>query len=446
MIYVLAEAGKNIKNVVEHKSMNYNDAVAYIHSASKFGSKLGLANITKLLDLLDNPHKDLKFIHVAGTNGKGSTCSYIAHILHSSGYKTGLFISPYVEAFGERIQVDFENIDDESLIVNVQKVKDNIDIMLAQGYNHPTEFEIDTAIAMLYFKEKACDVVVLEVGLGGRLDSTNVISSPLATVICTIEKDHTAILGDTLEKIAYEKAGIIKHDSPVVVYGGNEQCTYDVIEAQANKIKAPYSVVNFNEISNIRYNEYCYTFDFEKYKDLMINMFGDHQIKNACTAIKAIEASSLKVSDNAIRTGLYKTKWPGRLEVLSRNPLIICDGAHNPEGIRSLKNTIVKYFPQKRKIFVMAVMRNKEYEKMIEDIFPLADIAIAVRPMYDRALELEVLQQTIQKYCKNTYTFDKIDDGLDYAVSQTDENTIICTFGSLYYIADVKNYIRKMGH
>ncbi len=425
--------------------MNYNDAVAYIHSASKFGSKLGLANITKLLDLLENPHRDMRFIHVAGTNGKGSTCSYIAHILYSAGYHTGLFISPYVESFGERMQVDFENIDDESLIKNVQKVKDSIDVMLEQGYNHPTEFEIDTAIAMLYFKQKACDVVVLEVGLGGRLDSTNVIDSPLVTVICTIEKDHMAILGDTLEKIAFEKAGIIKIGSPVVVYGGNEQCVYDVIKTQADKMKAPYSVVDFNAISNIRYNEYSYTFDFEMYRDLKINMFGDYQIKNACTAIKAIEASSLSIPVEAIKKGLSETRWPGRLEILSKKPLIICDGAHNPEGIRSLKNTLLKYFPQKRKIFIMAVMRNKEYEKMIEDIFPLADIAIAVRPMYDRALELEVLHQTIQKYCKNTYTSDKIDEGLDYAVNNADENSIICTFGSLYYIADVKNYIRKMG-
>ncbi|HOD92460.1 MAG TPA: folylpolyglutamate synthase/dihydrofolate synthase family protein [Clostridia bacterium] len=425
--------------------MNYNDAVAYIHSASKFGSKLGLANITKLLDLLDNPHKDMKFIHVAGTNGKGSTCSYIAHILYAAGYKTGLFISPYVESFGERMQVDFQNIDDDSLINNVQKVKENIDVMLEEGYNHPTEFEIDTAIAMMYFKQKECDVVVLEVGLGGRLDSTNVISSPLATVICTIEKDHMAILGDTLEKIAFEKAGIIKKGSPVVVYGGNEQCTYDVIKTQAEKIGALYSVVNFNSINNIRYHEYSYTFNFENYKDLKINMFGDYQIKNACTAVKAIEASMLNVTEEAIKEGLLNTKWPGRLEILSKNPLIICDGAHNPEGIRSLKNTLIKYFPEKRKIFVMAVMKNKEYEKMIEDIFPLAETAIAVRPSYDRALELEVLKQTIQKHCKNTYTFDKIDEGLDYAVAITDENSIICTFGSLYYIADVKNYIRKMG-
>lgn len=425
--------------------MNYSDAVAYIHSASKFGSKLGLANITKLLELLGNPHKDLKFIHVAGTNGKGSTCSYIAHMLNAAGYRTGLFISPYVESFGERMQVDFENIDDESLIANVQKVKNNIDLMLELGYNHPTEFEIDTAIAMLYFRQKECDVVVLEVGLGGRLDSTNVISSPLATVICTIEKDHMAILGDTLEKIAFEKAGIIKTGSPVVVYGANEQCTYDVIKAQAEKMGAPYSVVDFSSITDIRYHEYSYTFNFEKYLDLKINMFGDHQIRNACTAIKAIEACELYVSDTAIRNGLLSTKWPGRLEILSKKPLIICDGAHNPEGIRSLKNTLIKYFPDKRKIFVMAVMRNKEYEKMIEDIFPLADIAIAVRPLYDRALELDILKQTIQKHCKNTYTFDKIDEGLDYAVAKADDNSIICTFGSLYYIADVKNYIRKMG-
>ena len=185
--------------------MNYEEAIKYIHSVGKFGSKLGLINITKLLDLLNNPQNDLKFIHVAGTNGKGSTCNYIAHMLHAAGYRTGLFISPYIEKFGERMQVDFKNIDNRSLVTNVQKVKDCIDVMLESGYNHPTEFEINTAVAMLYFKQKRCDVVVLEVGLGGRLDSTNVIKSALATVICTIEKDHMGVLGDTLQKIAFGK-------------------------------------------------------------------------------------------------------------------------------------------------------------------------------------------------------------------------------------------------
>jgi len=425
--------------------MNYEEAIKYIHSVGKFGSKLGLINITKLLDLLNNPQNDLKFIHVGGTNGKGSTCNYIAHMLHAAGYRTGLFISPYIEKFGERMQVDFKNIDNRSLVTNVQKVKDCIDVMLESGYNHPTEFEINTAVAMLYFKQKRCDVVVLEVGLGGRLDSTNVIKSPLATVICTIEKDHMGVLGDTLQKIAFEKAGIIKHASPVVVYGDNEPCTYDVIEAQAEKTGAPYFVVNFENISNIRYSDYGYTFDFERYTDLRINMFGDYQVKNACTAVKAVEASKLKVSEEAIRKGLLKAKWPGRLEVLSKNPLIICDGSHNPEAVRSLKNTLIKYFPDKKKILIMGVMKNKEYEKMIEDIFPLADMGIAIRTQCNRALELDILQQTMQKYCKNTYSFDKIEDGLDYAVANADNNTVICTFGSLYYIADVKNYVRRTG-
>lgn len=426
--------------------MNYNDAIAYIHSTSKFGSKLGLENITKLLELLDNPQDNLRFIHVAGTNGKGSTCNYIAHMLYAAGYKTGLFISPYIESFGERMQVNFQNIDDDSLVRNVEQIKEKIDIMIEQGYNHPTEFEIDTAIAMMHFRQSACDVVVLEVGLGGKLDSTNVIKSPLVSVICTIEKDHMAILGDTLEKIAFEKAGIIKPNCPVVVYGANEPCTYEVIKARAKSMNAPYSVVDFNAISNIRFNDYSYIFDFESHKDLRINMFGDHQIRNACTAIKAIEeVKELDVPEDAIKQGLNDARWPGRMEVLSRKPLIICDGAHNPEGIRSLKNTLLKYFPEKRKIFIMAVMRNKEYEEMIADIFPLADIAIAVRPDYDRALELNILKDNMQKYCKNTHAFDKIDKGLDYAISQTDDNTIICTFGSLYYIADVKNYIRKTG-
>jgi len=425
--------------------MNYDEAIAFIHGTAKFGSKLGLTNITKLLELLGDPHKKLKFFHVAGTNGKGSTCCYIANMFYAAGYKTGLFISPYIEVFTERMQVDFRNIDNESLVRYVEMVKDQIDVMIAQGYNHPTEFEIDTAVAMLHFYYSKCDVVVLEVGLGGRLDSTNVIEDPLATVICTIEMDHMAVLGNTLEAIAYEKAGIIKKGRPCIIYGDNQPCTYDVICRRANDMGAPVTIVDFNNIKNVCYKNYSYTFDFEDIKDLKINMFGDYQIKNACTAIKAVQTiNEIKLSEKDIRKGLENTKWPGRSEILCRDPFIMCDGCHNPEGIRSLKNTIIKYFPDKKKIFVMAVMRNKEYEKMIEDIFPLADIGIAVRPDYPRALELDTLAACMAQYCGNTKTFDKIDDGMDYAISRYDSNSVIFTFGSLYYIADVKNYVRKM--
>ncbi len=424
--------------------MNYEQAVEYIHSISKFGSKLGLTNITKLLDLLGNPHDKLKFVHVGGTNGKGSTSNYIANILYQAGYRVGFFISPYIEKFTERIQVDFQNIEEDCLVKNVELIQEKIQIMLDQGYNHPTEFEVNTALGMLYFQQKACDLVVLEVGLGGRMDSTNVINTPLVSVICTIDIDHIGVLGDTIEQIAFEKAGIIKPLVPLVIYGDNPQVAYEVIEEQAKEKNAPSERVDFSKISNVRYEDFSYTFDFEKYKDLKINIFGEYQIKNACTAIKAVEKlKAYNITIDHIKKGLERAKWPGRLEIVSKDPFVLTDGAHNIQGIRSLKETILKYFPDKRKIFVMAVMRNKDYDHMIEEIFPYADMAVALRPDYERALERDILVDTISKYCANTFTFDKIEEGLDFVVSQADENTIICTFGSLYYIADVKKYFQK---
>lgn len=426
--------------------MNYKEAVDFINSAAVFGAKLGLKNIGVLLNLLDNPQKDLKIIHVAGTNGKGSVCSYIAGILMTAGYRTGLFTSPYLEKFTERIQVDFKNIPDDKLTEYVMILKAKINIMIDEGYNHPTFFELNTAIAFMYFKESGCDAVVLETGLGGRYDSTNIIRNPVVCVISTIGYDHMTILGNTLGKIAYEKAGIIKEKRPVVLYGDNTKEAMDVIKRVAKEIEAEIIIADFGNIRYKTTKNHGYSFDFEQYKNLEIKMMGKHQVKNACLALKTIEIlnkNGFNISEKDIEKGLRSTVWPGRIEIVSKNPMIICDATHNPQGAEVLKTTLDEQFPDKEIVYVMGVMKDKDYEKMAEIILKDAKGVVTVTPNWHRALSAHILLKTVKKYCENAYVGDTIEEAMRIALEMAGCDGIVCTLGSMYYIADVKRYVRE---
>ncbi|MDU7904874.1 MAG: Mur ligase family protein, partial [Peptostreptococcaceae bacterium] len=262
--------------------MNYNEALKFIHESHKFGMRRGLENIKKLLELLGNPQDNLKIIHVAGTNGKGSTCSFISTILKQSGYKVGLYTSPFLETFTERIRVNGENIPENEVgnIVNI--IKEKIDIMVNEGYDYPTEFEIVTAMAFYYFNKERVDFVALEVGLGGRYDATNVIKKPIATVITSISLDHVGILGDTLDKIAFEKGGIIKENCDVIVYPQKNEAS-KVLKEICNEKNAKYIECDFKDItlkeSNINFQKFDCIINNKEYKDLQINLIGDHQVK-----------------------------------------------------------------------------------------------------------------------------------------------------------------------
>jgi len=313
--------------------MNYTEAVDFIENAAMFGMKLGLTNISKLLELLGNPQKSMNIIHVAGTNGKGSVCSYITNILMAAGYKTGMFTSPYLEKFTERMQVNLENIPDDKVVEYVEILKAKIAIMVNEGFNHPTFFELNTAMTLMYFKESNCDAVVLEVGLGGRYDSTNVIDNPVVSVITTIGYEHMTILGDTLGEIAYQKAGIIKKDRPVAIYGDISEEALTIIKWVAAENGSKFKISDFTGLENIKPINTGYKFDYNKMTGIEIGMMGQHQIKNACLAIDAVAImteNKLAVPDSAIRTGLRNTRWPGRVEIINEAPVIICDATHNP--------------------------------------------------------------------------------------------------------------------
>ncbi|MFO7612224.1 MAG: folylpolyglutamate synthase/dihydrofolate synthase family protein [Clostridia bacterium] len=426
--------------------MNYNEAVEFINSAAVFGSKLGLENIRNLLGLLGNPQKNMKIVHVAGTNGKGSVCAYITGILMASGYRTGLFTSPYIEKFTERIQVDLKNIPDENLIEYVGLLKEKIKVMTDSGMNHPTFFELNTAIAFMYFKDAGCDAVVLETGLGGRLDSTNVIEDPVVSVITTIGFDHMAILGDTLGKIAYEKAGIIKNGRPVVIYGNLPQEAENVIRQTGIERNSKVVETDFASISDAVPFERGYVFNYKNYEGLRIKMLGRHQINNACVAVEAAEVlvgNGFDISGDDIRKGLADTRWPGRIEIISEDPMIICDATHNPEGAGVLRKALDEIFPGKRIIFVMGVMKDKDYERMAAAIIPGAAGVVTVRPNWHRALDAEVLLETVRRHCTNVSVGDTIEKAMEKALEMAGENGIVCTTGSLYYIGDVKRFVRE---
>ncbi|HHW31640.1 MAG TPA: bifunctional folylpolyglutamate synthase/dihydrofolate synthase [Clostridiaceae bacterium] len=425
--------------------MDYQEALNYIHGTHKFGSKLGLKNITRLLELMGNPQRKLKYVHVAGTNGKGSTSAFISSILIESGYKVGIFTSPYLERFTERIKVNDEEIKEEDIARLTGLIKANVEKMLAEGENHPTEFEIITAMAFQYFAEVNCDIVVLEVGLGGRFDSTNVIDKPEVAVITTINYDHMDRLGNTLPEIAFEKAGIIKNDCDVVIYPQVEDVR-EVFEKVCKDKNARLHWVDFSGISSIEFGADGQAFNYKDYGNVKISLIGSHQINNAIVAIKTAEVlrdKGFAINQQSILKGLIKARWPGRLEIVNREPLFLIDGAHNIEGAKALHDALNLYFPDRRKIFIIGVLKDKKYREMIEAVSPIADRFITVTPNSDRALEAEETAEIIRFYCSNVTASPTIKEAIEKSLREAEPGDVICAFGSLYYIGEVRNYFKN---
>ncbi|MBZ4666636.1 folylpolyglutamate synthase/dihydrofolate synthase family protein [Mahella sp.] len=428
--------------------MDYLQALDYIHGTWKFGTKLGLENISYLLQLLGNPHKKLRCIHIAGTNGKGSVAAMAASILDKAGYKTGLFISPYLEDFRERIQINGNYIQKDDLARLTQTIKQKVEQMLAEGRPHPTEFEIVTAIGFCYFAEQNVDYAVVEVGLGGRLDSTNLID-PLVSVITSIDYDHKDILGDTLAKIAYEKAGIIKPGRPVVVYPQQDEAM-DVIKQVCQQRQAPLIEVSYNDIKAIddsiegqhfNYNKRNWAFD-----SLYIPLLGKHQLMNAATAITTAlamrEYMGVAISDKAIAEGLSVAEWPGRLELVHRQPYVLLDGAHNPQGAQSLADAIKNYFPHNRVIMVLGILADKDVHAILENLVPLAAYIITTRPDSPRAMEAEKLLALVKEMNAQGQAIDDIECAVQASLDMAGQDDLVVISGSLYLIGSVRTYLK----
>ncbi|MDU3802361.1 folylpolyglutamate synthase/dihydrofolate synthase family protein [Paraclostridium bifermentans] len=428
--------------------MNYNEALQFIHESHKFGMRLGLDNIKKLLQLLGNPQNNLKIIHVAGTNGKGSTCSFISSILKESGYKVGLYTSPFLETFTERIRVNGENIPEEEVGKIVSLIKEKIEIMVIEGYSYPTEFEIVTAMAFYYYNQEKVDFVALEVGLGGRYDATNVIDKPVVSAITSISLDHTGILGDTLGKIAFEKGGIIKEDCTTIVYPQQEEAS-EVIKNICAEKKSKYIECDFKNIeiksSNINSQIYNCNINGKELRDLEIKLIGDHQIKNSIVALNVIEyLNDIKItniSEENIRKGLLETKWPGRIEKISENPMFIIDGAHNEEGAKSLANSIDKYFENKNKILVIGMLEDKDIESVLDLLIPKFNNVITTTPDNPRAIDANKLKEKIERYNIEVTCKPNIKEAVDYALEISNTDDVIISAGSLYMIGNVRTII-----
>lgn len=408
--------------------MNYTDALNFIHSIPKFRRPLGNKNLARLLEALDNPQKKLKFIHIAGTNGKGSTAAMTAEILKQSGYRTGLFTSPYIEVFNERIRINGESISDDDLALCISRVKKAME----ENDAPVSEFAFVTAAAFLYFCEQQCDFTVLEVGMGGKLDATNVIDNSLVSVICKIGLDHTQYLGNTIEEITREKCGIIRSNGVVVSYP-NDAVSDNIIKQLAAEKNAKLTIADKPEITN---SGFIY-----KGKEYRLSLKGSYQPQNAAVAIETVNAlreKNIKIPEKAVTDGLKNTRWAARFEFIRDN--VIIDGGHNLDGIRALKKSLLAL--NQKIILVTAMMEDKDYQSCIREIAPIAKTVIATELDMPRCLDADIISDIVKGMNIPVIVNTNPRDALQAALSDADDE-IICVCGSLYLAGEIRKIFHK---
>ena len=439
-----------------HSDQEYQEALSWIHSTMRFGSKLGLDRVDRLLSLLGNPERRCEYVHVAGTNGKGSVTAMVASALRAAGYRTGMYISPYLEDFRERIVLNGRMIPKDDLAHLALEVRPKVREMLSLGFEHPTEFEVITAIAFLYYSRQECDYVSLEVGLGGRFDGTNVVT-PAVSTITTISFDHTDRLGDTLGKIAFEKAGIIKPGVPVVT-GATAEEPFGVIKARAEELGAPLYVVANRPGAQVTWEEVSYSMEGQvinvfgpgfEYRGLRVPLLGRHQQQNAAFALASLELARPRTRQGriyadkaAVARGIGETVWPGRMEVLSLSPAIILDGAHNPDGARALAEAM-REVPRKRLICVLGILGDKAYKEAASLIAPMCDEVVVTRPDTPRALDPRVLAGEVRRYTPEVTVEPDIGKAIDLALAKARSGDAVLCCGSLYLVGPARTHLRS---
>ncbi len=427
-------------------NFTYEDALDFIHGAQKLGSKLGLSNIRELLERLGRPQDKLKFIHIAGTNGKGTISMSLAAVLQKAGYRTGAYTSPFVYRFNERIQMDGEEVSDAALARNTFLVREACRAMVEDGMAHPTEFEIVTAVGFLCFLEAGCEYVALEVGLGGRLDATNVIEHPICTAIGSIGFDHMEYLGETLGEIAGEKCGILKEGVPCVVYGEQPEEAQRVIEEKCRALGCPLFEAPKAEISACTYQGS--KFSVPGSPALFLPLAGEHMVKNACVTLgilAVLRQQGLVIPNEAVVQGFACVRHRGRLETIGEAPLFVLDGAHNEDGISALTQAIRRLFADKKLVFITGMLADKAYEKAMEKTAGLAEATICVTVPSPRALPAEKLQEAARLYHKKVLFAENMDMAVEMAYAEKPE--VIVAFGSLYMLSDVYDaFVRYREH
>ena len=427
--------------------MNRDDVIEYIENRpTQRREDLNMMN--KLMDELNNPQDGLNFVHVAGTNGKGSCCAMLTSILKEANYKVGTFISPHLINYEERISVNGIEISSSDFCRLVKKVKDASDKLNIT----PMFFDILTAVAFLYFREKKCDIVVLEVGLGGRLDATNIIKRPLISVIMNIGLEHTQILGDTLEKIAYEKLGIVKENCDVVTYE-NKKLTgiYKKVCAEKNAILHP---TNFDKVEIISEGIDKQIFNYKSYKNIKLSLLGRHQFYNAAVVIECVDLlkeKSFKINEKDLKNGLRNTIWEARLSILSNEPLFILDGAHNPQCARALADSLPQIMPKQKAIIICGILKDKDYKQIIDELSSFAKEFICLNSNSKKALDKEKLFKYINDKNIKATMAKNVKDAINIALDKTQDDDVILACGSLYLAGEIcdnykkiyKQYLRK---
>lgn len=428
--------------------MNYSEALEFLRQLTKFGINPGLSRIEELLRRLGDPHRRLRFFHIGGTNGKGSVAAMVAAILQAAGYRVGLFTSPHLHSYTERIRLNGQDIKEEEVAYILTHLRPILEDMVEKGFEPPTEFEVTTALALYYFGEVKPDYVVLEVGLGGSLDSTNIIPSSEVSIITNVGLDHMDYLGPTIPEIAQQKAGIIKQDG-IVVTGADKPEALDVIERTCQQKKA----VLYRLGRDIHFKELLLSpqggeLDWEglgqHYRKLKIPLLGRHQLINASLAVAAIEAArrhrGLRVTEAQIREGLARVSWPGRLEVVCNRPLVVLDGAHNYDGALALKQALQELFSYQHLILILGMLADKEREKITGVLAPLAQKVIVTRPDSSRAGDWEKIALYAQKFTPHVEIIRDISQAIKVALGLAGPEDLICATGSLYMIADARKW------
>lgn len=401
---------------------------------------------------MGNPQKKLNCIHVAGTNGKGSACAMLQSILTQNGYKTAVYTSPHIIKYNERYQIDGVCISDERFAQEVFFVKKYYNQMIEEGLEAPTLFEFLTAICFHYFAQESVDILILEVGLGGLYDATNIIENPLLCLIMSIGIDHMEFLGNTIEQIALQKAGIIKQNVPVVLYP-QKNLVYNSIADICGQKHCPLYNLQSNVktkilLQNLEKTLFSVSTKYFQYNMVELALLGDYQIQNCITILLAcyvLNHYGITITEQSILKGIQNTHWQGRMEIIQRNPIVMLDGAHNADGIHMLCRSIKKYFKHKKITLLLGVLNDKQYQKMVQQILPIVDTVVLTEPISDRKLSIEELEKTILAFHKKIYKNTHVIEAYHTALSVTAKKDAIICCGSLYMIGELKNYISCLG-
>ncbi len=426
--------------------MDYEEAIAYMQNLTKFGFNFGLGRITELLNRLEKPQQSLKIVHVGGTNGKGSTASMLAAILQQN-FKVGMFSSPHLHAYTERYRVNGVQITEERIAQLISGIKPHLEAMVEEGFEHPTEFEVSTALCFQYFFEEQVDLLILEVGLGGAIDSTNVIEDALISVITNVGMDHMDYLGNSVTEIAKVKAGIIKEKGTVVT-ASNRAEVVEIIQSVCSEKQAKLKVVGKDtkwdsSVGNMEGNRFNYQGLKLDYRDVFIPLLGEHQIINCVTALTVLELlleKGFKVSEEAIRQGLRNCRWPARLEIMQRSPLVVIDGAHNLDGAIQLKQALKNNFKYKKLILVIGMLGDKEREKVAQELAVIADKVIVTKPNNPRAEVWQTMADEVRKYVPEVYLEEDIHRAVKLGLELAGTEDMVCITGSLYMVASAREF------